>query len=436
MTELRRSKAFAGQPFLPDTGIDLRTGRLRLQRGMQTFFEPLWLEKGCVIRAVSGIRFRYAFYAKDIREELIHTYCYDPEANWTTYRWYYSGLLRWRKNSLIIRRSGYYRFVFPLGMEPVLDFSQDPIPGGLADTTVVRLLGERIREVKEDLAGKKEAVFFLLTDSHYAAGCNWSTTAETLRLASAGIRSDGIIHLGDLTDGLTNWEVTRFLAGHILEVLRSLSDNVMICLGNHDRNYFRGNTSQTGRTEAAQFYLKQEESWYCKDYPQYGLRMLFLDSFEPERSDRYGFSEKEMMWFAGVVGSAPSNWKILVLSHVTPIASMHVWSKTILNGPEMLEILGQRAIAVPGSVLGWICGHNHADQTMWIQGFPVISIGCSKTEDFGEHKPEGSVTHKREPGTVTQELWDVMAIDTEKGSIRLFRIGAGKDRNYEQGCGK
>lgn len=434
MTALPGSKPFAGQPFLPDTGIDLRTGRLKHKLGQQTFFEPLWLEKGCVVRPASGTRFRYAFYAKDIRGELIHTYCYDPEANWTTYKGKYSGLLRWRKNSLVIRRSGYYRFIFPQGMEPAFDFSQDPIPGGPADSEVVSLLGERLREVKEDLAGKSGAVFFLLADSHYAAGCNWATTAETLRLAATKIRNDGIIHLGDLTDGLTDWEVTRFLAGHILEVLRSLSENVMLCLGNHDRNYFRGNTGKADRTESSKFYLEQEESWYCRDYSQYGLRLLFLDSFEPERSERYGFSEEETEWFAEAVASAPPDWKVLVLSHVTPVASMHVWSETILNGPEMLEILRQRNKTSPGSVLGWICGHNHADQTIWIHGFPVISIGCSKTEDFEEHKPGGSVTQKREPGTVTQELWEILAVDTEKGRIRFYRIGAGEDRNYEQDC--
>ena len=80
------------------------------------------------------------------------------------------------------------------------------------------------------------------------------------------------------------------------------------------------------------------------------------------------------------------------------------------------------------SVIGWIYGHNHADQVISYRDFPLISIGCCKLEAFNEHKPEDAVTYTRKKGTGTQELWDILLVHSD-GSMNLIRFGAGKDRH-------
>ena len=79
--------------------------------------------------------------------------------------------------------------------------------------------------------------------------------------------------------------------------------------------------------------------------------------------------------------------------------------------------------------MGWIHGHSHVDQIVDEKPFPIISIGCSKLEDFREHKPGGSLTPERRRNTSSQELWDVLVLHPADGSMDLIRFGAGEDRH-------
>ena len=136
---------------------------------------------------------------------------------------------------------------------------------------------------------------------------------------------------------------------------------------------------------------------------------------------------EEVEWVEKVLAETPKEYSVLVFSHVPLLAEMHFWSKKIRNSGEMLEAL-EEYVRQGGRILAYIHGHNHADQTYNERKFPIISIGCAKCEDFKDKKPEGAVTYDRKMGTVTQELWDVMVVDVEKGRMEFIRFGAGEDR--------
>ena len=140
----------------------------------------------------------------------------------------------------------------------------------------------------------------------------------------------------------------------------------------------------------------------------------------------HGF-DREIRWLRRTLLLTPVRRKVLVFSHVPPVAEIHVWSDTIRNGEAALSIL-DRFHRRRGGVIGWIHGHNHADQIYEKRAFPIIGIGCGKLEDFTEHKPEGSVTWPREQGGHSQELWDLLLIHPKEGSMDFLRFGAGEDR--------
>ena len=107
---------------------------------------------------------------------------------------------------------------------------------------------------------------------------------------------------------------------------------------------------------------------------------------------------------------------------------MHFWSDAIRSGPELAEAIGGYMRA-GGQVLAYVHGHTHSDQVnAEALPFPVISIGCAKAEDDQVHKAPGSTTWPRRMGTVTQELWDVLLVNTRTGQLDFVRFGAGKDR--------
>ena len=430
-----------GRPLMEQRTVDPESGLLSSAANACTHFEPVWLQQGSWVQARNGAAFLLAYYAPEVKDELLHTYCYAAEANWTTFDPCCSELSSWLTGEKVIAVSGYYRIIFdrcepndycllePSGelIRTIDDADQYrplrmPVPD---DIRIAELAG------KLGTARERQLRFMLMTDTHYGAGCPWMETVSSLRRVEKQCHPDGIIHLGDLTDGLSDRENAVLMTRRMLLDMKRVNRNLYLCLGNHDTNYFRGNPDPVTPKEAAKLYNGSRGRWYFVDCHRAAIRMVFLESFDFRRIERYGFTLREYLWFQRMLRSTPKGWKLLVFSHVTPDASMHVWSDSILNGERMLRAAERFASERPGDLLGWICGHNHADQVKYRGSIPIISIGCSKPEDFRDHKPEGAITYQRDLHDETRELWDLLEIDTEKGRLEFHRIGAGEDRIIE-----
>lgn len=424
-----------------ETAVDWKTGLKIPAHDCATNLIPFPVHRGCVLRPVrTGISYKVSFYHPEIPGELIHTYTYQPEANWTSFSPELSDQ-EWKKEERIISEDGYIRITvsLPSSGENTTDkfYLKDYIH--ITD----QKCGEQsvpvwMKQCCEDLLRKTETVrrendllLLLLADTHYTVGGIWKDTLLSLRMAAEELHPDAVVHLGDFTDGLLPANYTCILSAEILTELKAICGKLWCCVGNHDRNYFRGNPNVMSRKECSHLYQGRETPWYHIDYPDQKLRLLFLDSFDPEEKERYGFPIEEVRWVRRTLRSTPRKYRILVFSHVPPVAEIHVWSDTIRNEERMFRVLEHFHSRHGGVVLGWIHGHSHADQIYNIKSFPVIGIGCSKLEDFQEHKPEGSITYPRAQHTMTQELWDVLLVHTENGSLDFLRFGAGEDRHVE-----
>lgn len=312
--------------------------------------------------------------------------------------------------------------------------------------TVQGYCGEHVKA-----AGSRPLVFFLMTDTHYAVGGTWEDTVRTMGAVNESVRADGCIHLGDATDGLLPAELTREYVRRMQGDIRDLGLPLYYAVGNHDYNYFRNNPERFDRREMYEIYLSSvptgtfqrqfkaenmEDSslWYYRDIREHRLRLIFLDSFDPAAKIRYGFPEEELDWLEMVLGQMPENWYAVIFSHVPPVPRLHYWSSEIRGSQRLTAILRRFQRRSGCRLMGFIHGHNHADQIDLREGFPVISIGCGKCEYFTDKKPEGAETYARMRHTASQELWDVMLVSTEAEEIRFIRLGAGEDRSV--GCGR
>lgn len=300
-----------------------------------------------------------------------------------------------------------------------------------------------------DRQAKDSLNFLLMTDSHYTVNGTWKDTLDNLHLTidvlkERRISLDGFLHLGDATDGLVQAEITRDYVKAMQKDIRNLELPLYYVLGNHDSNYFRNNPERFSEEEMLGLYLPERgRPYYFQDFDAEHLRMIFLDSFDPNENVRYGFPEGELDWLEDILRQTPSKWYVLVFSHVPPTPRLHYWSKEIRGSGRLLRILrefqrrskesaeceNREKIISGGQLLGFIHGHNHADQIDYEEGFPIISIGCNKCEYFEDKKPAGAITYKRALGTVSQDLWDVLVISTETESLDFVRFGAGEDRH-------
>lgn len=336
----------------------------------------------------------------------------------------------------------------------ILEFSQCVgSEDGQCDADFEGCFGEEIEntvrtveEYCEDItraAGKRPLAFFLMTDTHYAVGGTWGDTVRTMGAVNERVGADGCIHLGDATDGLVPAELTGEYVRHMQEDIRALGLPLYYALGNHDYNYFRNNPERFGRQEMYDLYLSSvtgtfdglpRSLWYYRDIREHRLRLIFLDSFDPGQNVRYGFPEAELDWLETVLGQLPEDWYVVIFSHVPPVPRLHYWSSEIRGSQRLTAILRGFQRRSGCKLMGFIHGHNHADQIDFGEGFPVISIGCGKCEYFTDKKPEGAETYARMRHTASQELWDVMLVSTETEEIKFIRLGAGEDRSV--GCGR
>ena len=442
-------------PLEANRNVDGQTGLLCDMQGVAVNFEPIRVKAGeTLVPLQPELKYQLALYTQEPDPQYIYTYSYPPEANLTKFCPDQS-LFTWRTGSYLFAKAAYVRVILQAGLKhsgtTLADFFrweedagyENPLshrfkkrgaPSYLFSDESGEELPDWIAEEAERVAKRvqqcrrtDDLVFFLLSDVHYTTGCNWPCTEASLAVAKRRIEPDGIIQLGDITDGLLPTEWTQRYAGRVLSDIKALGLPVFGCLGNHDRNFFRGNTQGLSLKACSQLCIGRDDPDYYIDYPDQRLRMIFVDSFDPQRQERYGFSIKTLRHLLEMLDETPYGWRVLIFSHVPPLARLHVWSNKILGSDDAIGLL-QKFRRKRNGVVAWIHGHNHADQVDTGQGFPVVSFGCSKLEAFTEHKPAGSVTRMRRLGEPYQELWEVLVFHTHGSDFDLIRYGAGSDR--------
>lgn len=287
-----------------------------------------------------------------------------------------------------------------------------------------------IRQEAEAVAGRVQAAtdkmltFALMADSHFAFNGTWEDTVRSLKALGRAVADksplDGIIHLGDLSDGLLPLKQTWEIEERCIEDMKSLNVPIYLTLGNHDYNYFHGNPEVT-YPDRPQYYV---------DYDKQKLRLIFIDSFDPREPVRYGFTTYCIHWLDANLRQMPEGYNAIIFSHVPPLVRLQAWTKDIRNRTGLIEVLNKYA----DRILAFINGHNHCDlifNDLKNGQFPVISINCAKCECFTDHKPEGAVVPGRRLGDRTQESFDIMQVDVHGRKIFFTRFGAGSDRIVE-----
>lgn len=397
-----------------------------------------------------------ATYAPEAEPRYLYTYDYQREESWTRYcHDFSSGKLG--QEDYLFTRQVYFRVVLKQAAEPerAAKNSEPDFPGlkdillwnrhGLQDMTERQEDAELCRQAARSAAKRQtedSLNFFLMTDSHYTVNGTWEDTVRNLygtaeALKKQGVDLEGVLHLGDATDGMVPAEVTRDYVTAMQKDIRRLGVPLYYVIGNHDSNYFRDNPERLCREEVRELYLpEREKCYYYQDWPGHRLRMIFLESFDPGERIRYGFSEEELNWLEDLLAETDPEWYVLILSHVPPVPRLHYWSREIRGSRRLLRILKEYqnrsreyGLGEKGHLLGFIHGHNHADQTDYEEGFPIVSVGCCKCEYFPDKKPEGATAWNRAPGEDSQDLWDILTVSAKKGTLDFTRFGAGEDRH-------
>ena len=395
-----------------------------------------------------------ATYGDEIPEEYMYTYMYEQEQNWSSYKGDFSDDV-FSQQDYVFEDDCWFRLCIKhIGGQPCSEEDAQQINRIVEYRSNFESLSDKDRTpsyfeeeinatadaVMKKVNEGKALVFCLLSDSHYTVNGTWQTTMKNIKAVNEKIGFNGIIHLGDLQDGMLDKGMCRRIANSCINDMRQINDKVYLTIGNHDTNYFKGNPEWLTTEEQYGIYGRFNDSYvrregvngyYYTDFDNVGMRMLVLTSFDHRQALRYGFSDEELKWVKETLAATPSGYKVLIISHDAPLAQLDYWASEIRNGDRLMDILEAYHRQEGKEILGYIHGHTHADYVYNERSFPIVSIGCSKVEYFPDKKPEGSTRYMRKLGDVTQELWDVLVVTPEKKRLDFIRFGAGMDRTVK-----
>ncbi len=427
--------------------IKLRMGyRTALYDGTLVPESPKHMATEKIYHAVPGSRlhlceqeylFAPAIFSLERNPEYIYTYSYAKEENWSTYIQNLSPD-SYQLEDYIFEKECYFRVCvrrrdgYELGQDDLVKSSRlvqfyhtEP---QYQEKPYFQWESERTIESICSYAASGTVRLCILADTHVTVNGTWIDTVSNIRKVAGRVSYDGIIHLGDLTDGMVSKELTSEYVNDIINDLEKCGVPVYITPGNHDWNYFCNHEVFSREEMKNLYHLRGERLDYYVDLPSHFVRMIFLSSFEDSSPVRYGYTKKQTIWLRETLNCAPAGTKFLVFSHDAPLAKLDYWSFLIRNGEEILDILEACNAKEQYQIIGFFYGHTHADYIFEECSFPVVSVGCAKLEYFTDKKPENSIIYERKAGTVSQDLWDSLLIDFEKQKLKLVRFGAGKDR--------
>lgn len=385
--------------------------------------------------------FAVAIFSPKREEKYIYTYDYQPEENWTTYTKNVTpeGYIA---EEYIFEEECFFRVCIKRAdgddiseeekqrAEKIICFDSVDVPH-ISKIDFTAEVNDTVCKINNS-QNTNIMKLCLLTDTHYTINGTWEDTAYCIKKVSEKVAYDGMIHLGDLTDGMLSKYMTCKYVNRVIGDLEKTGVPIWITPGNHDSNYFRNEKNMFSLQEMRELYRlggKNTEGLdYYVDVPEYKVRMIFLSSFNHKAPIRYGYEEQQLVWLETVLSSTPKGSRLLIFSHDAPMAKLDYWSFYVRNGETLLDILEKYNAMNEYHILGFFYGHTHADYVWEECSFPVISVSCSKLEYFTDKKPKGAKTWYREAGKINQELWDSLMIDFETQELRLVRFGAGEDR--------
>ena len=278
---------------------------------------------------------------------------------------------------------------------------------------------------------------YIITFAHFSDVHGASTSVQrVLELANSVSGIDDIICTGDIvrdhfSDGLGFW---NFIEG---------SEKILTVIGNHDvvidSSDWNNLISQAQRYEtfiapyASNWgaITTENKSYYYKDYADGKLRLIVLDCMLKNTD-----ATEQNTWLANVLSSAKSSGYSVVIAEHYPVSNARKIDCTFTNeirdiqSYDVLDTSYQQTVQAfmdnGGDFVCYLAGHVHNDRILYNADYPKQIFIMVDTADYGINAEYYSDT-ARQYGEKSQDLFNLVSIDTYAKLIKIIRIGADKD---------
>ncbi len=291
--------------------------------------------------------------------------------------------------------------------------------------------------------------FAVVADSHLDNSV--PDTCDNIKSVSSKSNLSCVLHMGDIMCGGFPRAVANEIMRDEIKTFVDASPNgeFFVTRGNHDGFgdpvKSRADVLVDGDWNKAIEYVDSfsnvsrdaDASYYYVDYADYKTRLICLNSYsvrrDPDDEDRgniAGYNGKQLEWFATCALDVPKDFTVLVFSHDLPFKNFPdaISENSIVGGNAMIEALLDAKAKNGFDFAGWLVGHFHGDFEHYLDSIPFVCFVSQTAYVPTLFEKTKAVYPARHLGTLTEDAWDAVVVDKEDRKLRLFRFGAGKDR--------
>lgn len=264
--------------------------------------------------------------------------------------------------------------------------------------------------------------FVFITDMHGAANQQHSQSIGLYLLDNANVSM--LVLGGDYSEH--EWSESEYTT-YMSPLLESdLSSKIYALYGNHE--HWGGFSSGSLQRVYNDFQLSKSGLtgnppsgyWYI-DNADTMTRFMFINTSDQSGSS-YVMSDEQINWITQNAVLPTSEWSLVVLGHVNIAQMGGVTTDNEVNGSDIIDAINN----CNGTIVSYICGHQHIDLVEEHGGFKHLTLLCDKLENTNYY--DGISVTDRESGTASEQAVSVVSINTTTKNVVVRRIGAGRQR--------
>ena len=380
------------------------------------------------------------------------------------------------RNLTIYRLNGVYgvtkidSYSAPQGAEIVLHIAKNPdtfyFYGGAAAIWTACYNNSKIKQVA---ANVENTVYNkVITQFSYKYPGTWSLGQKKITLLHfSDIHGDetnfkGIVQYirknkSMLTDVICTGDIVNYQFSDGIDWWKNNIENnrILMCIGNHDPLVTQGTFDWFGKN-AAECYERyfspyianwgvnytQDLCYYYKDYSDVSIRLIVLDGMRWNNIKEDTVQEE---WFKQQLNDAKEkNLHVIVASHFPPDTSagnknnninFDCWYATQAWENEQYGLLNPKvADSIDsfqkngGNFICYIGGHTHGDLFRPLKRYPNQLMVIVANASCSEHVKNAVCWYSRSESDNSQELFNLLNIDTENKILSIVRVGCSFDR--------
>lgn len=262
--------------------------------------------------------------------------------------------------------------------------------------------------------------FVFITDPHGSANKQHSQAIGLYLLANT--KAAFLVLNGDYSAG--NWSKSQY-DNYVAPLIASgYKGRIYATLGNHETY---GGGSKEAKQSIYNDFLKDKsnikgvptENYYYLDDTEHKTRYLFLNTSD---GGEYTMTQTQIAWISQNVIMPSTEWALVVIGHVNLVQMAGVTYMNEANGSAIITAIEN----CNGTIVGYICGHQHIDYCEKIGNFQHTTLLCDRFENSNYYN--GISVTNRVSGTDSEQAVSVISINTKTKDVVVRRVGAGRNR--------